>query len=223
MQVASRIFMPFCSRLGQFYHPQKSNVLCASAYPKHAFITARSVAVEPKTGSVDVRFDVLKALGPKADVMPLARAVINRLLKADVLAPPEKVESAEGGSRVGFVGEEGPGHAARAYQTQWICLRPTHESKCSPKLPHCADQRQIHGVARQSVGGNREAGHTSALKNFQSHANGAREDDVCSKTVGHAQGQNPRDPAVHPLEDKHDQPDAEHAKAQNRQALQYAD
>ena len=58
---------------------------------------------------------------------------------------------------------------------------------------------------------------------MSAHTNGARENDIGSKTVSNAQGQNPRKAAIHPPEDKHDQADAEHAKAQNRRPLQYAD
>jgi len=45
----------------------------------------RAIGVEPEADCVDARFDMREALGPKADVMPLARAVIDRPPKADGL------------------------------------------------------------------------------------------------------------------------------------------
>lgn len=81
----------------------EANVLCGSADPKHAVIFVGAVGVEPETCCIDIGFDLREALRPKADVMPLARAVIDGPLKADVLASSEKIEGAERGSRVWLV------------------------------------------------------------------------------------------------------------------------
>jgi hypothetical protein len=51
----------------------------------------------------------------------------------------------------------------------------------------------------------------SALKNLQAHTNGARENHIGGKTIGHAYRQNPRKAAVHPSEDKYDQPHTNYA------------
>ena len=95
-------------------------------------------------------------------------------------------------------------------------------SRRSPKLPHSADQGEIDGITWKPVRGNSETWDTAALENFQAHANRARKNNIGGKTVSHAQGQNPREAAVDPSEDKYDKPDAEQAEAQNRHALQYA-
>jgi len=69
-----------------------------------------------------------------------------------------------------------------------------------------------HGVAGQSVAGNREARHKLALEDLEAHANGTREDDIRPDRVSKAQSQHPGQPAVGKFEDHVDnQPNAEDA------------
>src|SRR5262249_26937803 len=82
---------------------RKSGILCTGTDPKHAVTFVGAIGVEPETCRIDIGFNLREALGPKADVMPLTRAVINRPLKANVLASSEKIEGAERGSRVWLV------------------------------------------------------------------------------------------------------------------------
>ncbi len=57
-----------------------------------------------------------------------------------------------------------------------------------------------------------------ALKNLQAHANGARKDEIRANRVSRGQRQYPRQPSIHELEDIDDQPNADHAYAQDNGA-----
>jgi hypothetical protein len=69
-----------------------------------------------KARAIDACLDLRDAFGPKTDVMPLAWAVSDCLLKSHVLASSKKVESAEWGSRIGLIEDEGPSHTPGASQ-----------------------------------------------------------------------------------------------------------
>ena len=74
----------------------KAGIFRAGTDPENALAIWRPVGVEPEAGCV-YRFPcALEGQCPKSNVMALARAVIDRLLEADVLATSKKIERAEG-------------------------------------------------------------------------------------------------------------------------------
>src|SRR5579872_6391219 len=123
--------------------------------------------------------------------MALPRAVIDRLLKADVLATPEKIEGAEWGAGVWSVEHDGSDHAPRAGQTKPICVRPAERRKGVAKLLERTDEHDVHGVSRQSVTGNRVTRCTLALENPESHPNSARQNNIRGNSVSNGDGQDP--------------------------------
>src|ERR1700722_1079337 len=60
-----------------------------------------------------------------------------------------------------------------------------------------------------------------ALQDLKTQANGARENNISSKSISDAHSQNPGQPAVRSLKDhKNYQPDTKNAQPNNQQALQ---
>jgi hypothetical protein len=66
----------------------------------------RTVGVQPELRRRQFVFALLQIGRPEAHMMALARAVVDRLLEADVLAAPEEVERAERRGGVGLVENE---------------------------------------------------------------------------------------------------------------------
>src|ERR1700729_380664 len=155
-----------------------------------------------------------EAQSPESNVMAFTRAVIDRLLKADVLTAPKKIEGAEWCLRIGRVEYECADHAPGACQTEPIGLRPAGAFKGGFKLLPRARQHEIDRVAGQSVRGNCEARHTFAQENFKAGANDARQDDIGRYSISEGERQHRRQPAIRELKDKNDQPNGEDAKPQ---------
>jgi hypothetical protein len=200
----------------------EAGIFGARSDPENVFIVRWPVGVQPEAGHSYCCFDTRGALGPKSNMMALARAVINCLLETDVLATSEQIKGAKRGGRIGRVEYECSDHAPRACQTQPIGLRPAGNRKGGMKLLACAYKHDIDGVTGQSVAGNCEARHAFTLQDFKAHPNGTRQDDISRDSIGEGQGQHPRQPTVRNFEDKNDQPDTKDAQSQDQQAAQYA-
>src|SRR5918993_111180 len=96
----------------------------ASPDPENAFVVWWTVGVQPeacRSPSPGV-LGPHEAQGPEPDVMALARAVVDRPLKPDVLAASEQIEGAERGSWIGRVEHEGSDHAPGVGEAQPIRL-----------------------------------------------------------------------------------------------------
>src|SRR6185437_1876639 len=107
--------------------------------------------------------------------MALARAVVDRFLKTDILPAPEEIEGAERSRRIGRVQYEGPDHAPGTCQAEPIGLRPAGNPEGGVKLLQRARQHEIDGIAGQTIPGNRETRYAFARENFEAHANDARQ------------------------------------------------
>src|SRR6185369_3280594 len=83
----------------------------AGAHPDHRLPFVRTVGVAPETGLSPRALGARDAQGPKPDVVAFTRAVIDRFLKADVLAAPEQIQRREGRGRIRLVENESPYHA----------------------------------------------------------------------------------------------------------------
>ena len=82
-------------------------------------------------------------------------------------------------------------------------------------------EHEIDGITGQPVAGNCVARHPFALKDFKTHANDTRKDNVGRHSISGGQSQNPWQPLVCKFEDhKDDQPDAKDTQAEDEQALQ---
>ena len=92
-------------------------------------VNGRTVGVEPEVRIVQGLVVPLQAQRPEADVMALARAHVDRLLEADVLAAPEQKERAERRGGVGPVEHERYGHAPGAGQIERLRFRPARREK----------------------------------------------------------------------------------------------
>src|SRR5262245_64045597 len=79
----------------------QTGIARAGSDPENAGVVSRAVGVEPETGRSHRVLGACEAHRPKPDMMALARAVIDCLLEADVLAAPEKIKSTERGGRYG--------------------------------------------------------------------------------------------------------------------------
>ena len=71
-----------------------AGILGARANPVDACCVVRTVGIQPETRFPHIGFGISEAQGPEANVMALARAVVDRLLKTDVLTATEKIEGA---------------------------------------------------------------------------------------------------------------------------------
>src|SRR5271169_6801514 len=111
-----------------------AGILGARSDPVDACCFGRAVGVQPETGFSQIGLDMFQAQSPESNVMTLARAVINRFLKTDVLAAPKKIEGAERCRWIGGVEYECPDHAPGTCQTEPICLRPAGKLKGGVKL-----------------------------------------------------------------------------------------
>ena len=89
---------------------RKSGVLCRRSDPQRPFVVGRATRIKPERRRVDGLLDTFEGQSPEANVVPLARAIANRLLEADVLAAAKEVERAEGSHRVRLIsaGRRGP-------------------------------------------------------------------------------------------------------------------
>src|SRR5260370_38452361 len=140
--------------------------------------------------------------------MALPRTVINCLLETNVLATSEEIEGTKRGGRIGRVEYEGASHAPRACHAQSICFWPAEGCKGGTELRVCANERDVDGVTRQSIACNCEARHKFALEDFETDANGARQDNIRCDSISQAQAQKPRQPGVSSFKDhRDDQPD----------------
>ena len=131
---------------------------------------------------------------PEADVMALARTVVDGLLEAHILGPPEQVEGAEWSGRIGCVEDERLRHSPGARQPQPIGCRPAGRPESGVKLIAGSDEHDVHRIARQPVAGGREARDGFALEDLETHAHHARQHDVGRDRVGYAEAQDPGKP-----------------------------
>ena len=121
--------------------------------------------------------------------------------------------------RIGRV-EECPDHAPGTYQTEPIGVRPAGTLEGRAKLFQRARQHEIDWIAGQAVPGNCEARYALARKDFQAHANDARQHNIGRYSIGDGQSQHGRQPVIGESEDKDDQPDREDAQPQDHGAAQ---
>src|SRR6185503_19518421 len=142
--------------------------------------------------------------GPESDVMALPRAVIDRLLEADVLAASEKIQRAERGRRIRRVEHECPDQAPRAGEPQRVRLGPAESPEGGAKPMQRSNKRKIDRIARQSVARHRVARHEFALEDFKAEANDSREYDVGGRSIGDGDSQNPWQPVVGGFKDNKD-------------------
>ena len=155
--------------------------------------------------------------------MAFPRAIVNCFLKADVLAAPKKIESAEWRGGVRRVEYECSDHTPRACQPKSVRFRPAADGKGRLELLQCADERDVDRVSWQPVTRDGVTGDPLVLQNSQTQANDAREDNIGAKSVGDAHSQNPGQPAIRCFKDhKDNQPDAEDTQPEYCQALQQA-
>src|SRR3974390_797255 len=99
-------------------------------------------------------------------MMAFPRAVINCLLKSDVLAAAKKVERAKRGRGVSTVKYERADHGPRTCQTKPISPRPACSRKRSLKLLKRPCQYHVDWIAWQTIGSRCVTRDTFALKNF---------------------------------------------------------
>src|SRR5262249_50561852 len=190
----------------------KARIPGAGSDPANACILRRPVGVEPESGRPPCGLGERNVQSPKSNMMAFARAVIDCLLKTEVLAAAEKIEGAERSGWVWQVQYECPNHIPRTFQSQRIGRRPAGGREGGVKLLARTNEHEIDRITRQSVAGDRIAGHPLALKDFQAHADDTWQDDIGCDSISRGQSQNPWQPAVCKFEDyKDDQPDAENA------------
>src|SRR5262245_14066629 len=90
---------------------REARILGAGSDPKDLAMVPRAIVIHPKAHPAQHGLGALEAQRPKAHVMTPARAVIDGLLKADILAAAIKIERAERRGRVGPVEQKRPNHA----------------------------------------------------------------------------------------------------------------
>src|SRR6478735_6436889 len=118
--------------------------------------------------------------------MAFPRAIINCLLKANVLAASKKIESAEWCSGVRRIEYEGPDHAPRTRQSQSIRFRPAADGKGRSELLQRADKREVDRVSWQPITRDGVTWHPLALQNSETQANDAGKNDIGTKPVSDA-------------------------------------
>src|ERR1700752_1781179 len=128
--------------------------------------------------------------------MTFTRAVINCLLKADVLAASEKIEGAEWCSGVRRVEYEGSDHAPGACQPQSIRFRPAADREGRSKLLQRTHECDVDRVSWQSIARDCVTGHPLVPQNSETQANDARKDNIGCKSIGDAHSQNPGQPTI---------------------------
>ena len=115
--------------------------------------------------------------------MAFARAIVDRPLKADVLAASEKIENAERRRGIWRIEHEGANHAPRTGEAEPISLR-------------------------------------LVLEDFQTQANGTRQNEVGGNAIGRGYGKDPGKSAVRRFKDNKDnKPDAEDPQSNDQQTL----
>src|SRR5438552_14532304 len=155
--------------------------------------------------------------------MAFPRAIINCLLETNVLTTPEKIEGAKWRGGIRRVEHERSDHAPGACQPQSVCFRPAEDCKGRSKLLQRTHECDVDRITRESIACDCVTGHPLALDNFETQANGTRENNIRGKSICDAQSQNPGQPSVCSFKHhKDDQPDTKNAQPKNRQALQDA-
>src|SRR5215831_1347401 len=165
----------------------KARILGAGSDPVNACILRWPVGVEPESGRSPCGLGERKVQSPESNMMALARAVIDCLLKTEVLAAAEKIEGAERSGSVRQVQYKCPDHLPRAFQAQPISLRPAGGCEGGVKLLERTSEHEIDRITGQSVAGDRIARHPLALKDFQAHANDSWQDDIGSNSISRGQ------------------------------------
>jgi hypothetical protein len=141
-------------------------------------------------------------------------------LKADVLAASEQIERTERRRGIGRVEYERAHHAPGTFQIERIGLGPTGGRESGAQLGKRADEHNVHGVAGQSIAGQRVAWHVFTPENPQTQMDAARQDNVGRGSVAEGNRKHRRQPAVDQPEDIDDQPDGQDAERQHQEALQ---
>src|ERR1700683_4467137 len=121
--------------------------------------------------------------------MPLAGAVIDRPLEADILTASKKKKRAERGCRIGRVEYKGADHAQRTYNAETIGLCPSAAPEGGAYLPQRACKQQIDRIAGQSIRGNCEPRHVLALENLEANADDAWQENIGRDRVGDGERQ----------------------------------
>ena len=107
------------------FRQRKAGIFRAGTDPENTFTIRRPIGVEPETGRAECFLCARDAQCLESNVMTFARAVIDGLLEADVLAASKKIEGAERSSRIRIVEYECSDHAPGASQIQSVSDRPT--------------------------------------------------------------------------------------------------
>ena len=193
----------------------------SSTDPEHAFAVRRSVCVEPEARRLYVRPVEVRAQRPEADVVPLARAVVDRLLETDVLAASEEEERAERGRGVGDVPDEGPRHAPGTLEAERIGPEPSRGRERMTQLFARSNEDQVHGISGKAIAGDGITGHMLALEELVAETHNPGKDDVRRDAVGRRHGEHEGHALIDFLEHHEDhEPDREGAEAEDDQALQ---
>src|ERR1700730_9665818 len=106
-----------------------AGILGARSDPVDGCCFGRAIGVQPETGFSQIGLGIGQAQSPESNVMTLARAVIDRFLKTDVLAAPKKIEGAEWCCWIGRVEYECPDHAPGTCQIEPVGRRPAGKRK----------------------------------------------------------------------------------------------
>ena len=158
---------------------------------------------------------------PEANMVALARTVVDGLLETYVLSSSEEIERAERGRRIRSVEQKRSYHSPRACNPQTIGCRPACCRKRIAKLLLSAYQYEIHGITGQTVSSNRVSGNESPVENLQAHPDHVWQNDVGSQPVGKTDGQDPVKSVVRGIEnDKDDQPNAKHSQTEDEKPLE---
>ena len=133
---------------------------------------------------------------------------------------PKQIESAEGSLGVRRIEHEGPNHAARAQQSQFVGLCPSCGSKCSSQLVECANESDVYGITGQPITRYCVLRDMFSLEDFEPHADNSRKYDISSDTVCDCHSENPRESMIGKSEnDEYDKPDAQDAQSEDDGAL----
>src|SRR5258708_33116251 len=76
---------------------RQTGIFGAGSDPQDVGIARRTIGVEPKTGCSQCGLGARRAQSPEPNVMAFARAIVDGLLKPNVLSAAEKIEGAERG------------------------------------------------------------------------------------------------------------------------------